>query len=167
MADNTIWNSLFTNSLSLSLKQIELISILSYDYFSQLHRRGPPGLDVTSGGKNLEVAADWDPWRWSSLSLRKSSKSTFFSSFTPLSLSQNRQNSENLSGMEWPHVGEGRTIDKMVLSLTWRSVIPSSVSSEALSESKGLSCSPLLMGIFWCFCKSKQVGSTSVIPVGL
>lgn len=45
----------------------------------------------------------------------------------------------------------------MVSSLTWRSVISSSVSSETLSERKGLSCSPLLMGIFWCFCKSKQV----------
>lgn len=60
MTDNPIWNSLLSSpTVSLSLKQIELITTVSYDYSSQLHGREPQGLDVTSGGKNLEAAADW------------------------------------------------------------------------------------------------------------
>lgn len=61
MTDNTVWNSLLSSpTVSLSLKQIEPISTLSYDYSSQLHGREPQGLDVTSEEKNLEAAADWD-----------------------------------------------------------------------------------------------------------
>lgn len=61
MTDNPVWNSLLSSpTVSLSLKQIEPISTLSYDYSSQLHGREPQGLDVTSGEKNLEAAADWD-----------------------------------------------------------------------------------------------------------
>lgn len=135
VANRTTWDpppyphQLTCISCSTPLNKSEPITALSPDYFSQQCRGElSEGLGLMiSAEKNSEVAAGWDQWGWGIVSLGKEWKNLSFPLPPPPPtlpfLSQTGRSSEQLSGMEWPHVEKGRKRDKMAPGLSSSSVI--------------------------------------------